>query len=99
MHKVSSTVVVVGGIVVVVVVISVVVVATTVVAESSWGASASSTPDDCVTSDTREVSVPYCDADCTPQPLTTTSKARACNFANFTLLTLVAHDSRKSEAH
>ena len=98
MHKVSSTVVVVGG-KVVVVVISVVVVTTTVVAESSWGASASSMPDDCVTSDTREVSVPYCDADCAPQPLATTSKARACNFANFTLLTLVAHDSRKSEAH
>ena len=51
------------------------------------------------TSGATEVSAAYCDADCAPQPETTTNKKDAEIFASFTLLTLVVRDPQKSEAH
>ena len=91
----SRTVVVVGGIVVVVVVVVVVsiVVSVVVVIESS-----SAVVSVTAGSET-EVSVAYCDADCAPQPATTTIRKVAAIFASFTLLTLVVRDPQKSEAH
>ena len=84
-----------GGIVVVVVVVVVVsTVVWVVVVVSIVSVSEVS-----VTSATTEVSVAYCEADCSPQPATATSNKPTKIFASFTLLTLVVRGPQKSEAH
>lgn len=97
---------VVGGRVVVVVVVveAVVVVDNSVVSVDSVDSvssvvSVTSGSELCVTSDTFDVSVAYCEADCAPQPAVTTIKKPAKIFASFTFLTLVVRGPQKSEAH
>jgi hypothetical protein len=88
--------------VVVVVVVEAVVVVTNsvvVVVSASSVVSVISGSELVVTSDTFDVSVAYCEADCTPQPATTTIEKHAAIFASFTHLTLVASGAQKSEAH
>ena len=94
---------VVGGRVVVVVVVveAVVVVDNSVDSVDSVSSvvSVTSGSELCVTSDTFDVSVTYCEADCAPQPAVTTIKKPAKIFASFTFLTLVVRGPQKSEAH
>ena len=95
----SRTVVVVGGIVVVVVVVVVVSIVVSVVVVIESSSAVVSVTAGSETSGETEVSVAYCDADCAPQPATTTIRKVAAIFASFTLLTLVVRDPQKSEAH
>ena len=99
----SRTVVVVGGTVVVVVVVVVIVVVVSIVVSvevvvdtSSTVVSVTSSPE---ASEVTEVSVAYCDADCAPQPETTTNRKITEILASFTVLTLVVRDPQKSEAN
>ena len=76
-------------VVVVVVVVVSIVVSVVVVDSSSTVVSVTSGTE---TSVPTEVSVAYCDADCAPQPETTTTRKINENFASFTVLTFVVRD-------